>query len=158
MVSLEIPAGTAEAALQTGRERGATTLLNPSPFSAAVAGLLPWVDVVIVNEGEAAELGPGALDRPELAVVVTLGGAGARVRPAGAAGWQPVPAPVVDVVDTTGCGDAFAGAMASELAAGADLVAATGFAVRYAAQAATASGAQSSYPDRASFEAGNLTA
>ena len=153
VVSLEIQAGTAAAALRAARERGATTMLNPSPFSAAVAGLLAWVDVVIVNEGEAAELGPGALDRSDLAVVVTLGGAGARVRPAGAAGWDPVPAPVVDVVDTTGCGDAFAGALAGELASGADLVAATGIAVRYAALAATASGAQSSYADRATFEA-----
>ena len=42
------------------------------------------------------------------------------------------------MVDTTGCGDAFAGAVAVELAIGADLFAATGLAVRYAALAATA--------------------
>ena len=63
LVSLEISAATAEAALRTGRTRGATTMLNPSPFSPAVVALMPWVDVVIVNEGEAAELGPDALDR-----------------------------------------------------------------------------------------------
>ena len=161
VVSLEIHPRTAAAALHLGRARGATTILNPSPFSTAVAGLLTDVDVVIVNEGEAEQLGAAALDRSGLAVIITLGGAGARVRPAAGAtegSWHGVAAPRVQVVDTTGCGDAFAGAVATELAAGADLVAATGVAVRYAASAATAAGAQSSYLDRAAFEASSTAA
>ena len=156
VVSLEIHPRTAAAALRLGRARGATTILNPSPFSPAVAALLEDVDVVIVNEGEAEQLGAAALDRADLSVITTLGGAGARVRPAGEVGersWHEVTAPRVQVVDTTGCGDAFAGAVATELAAGTDLVAATELAVRYAASAATAPGAQSSYVDRAVFEA-----
>ena len=102
-----------------------------------------------MNEGEAEQL-ESDLDR-ELAAVITMGGAGARVRLAGSDPWIQVDAPVVDVVDTTGCGDAFAGAVAAELAAGADLVGAVRLAVRYAALAATRPGAQSSYLDRAAL-------
>jgi ribokinase len=156
LASLEIPAGTAAAALRIGQDRGATTMLNPSPFSAEVADLLPLVDVVILNEGEAAELEARTQRLPGLSLVVTLGKDGARVHPAGAGPVRTVPAPAVDVVDTTGCGDAFAGAVAAELARGRTLLDATGLAVRYAALAATAAGAQSSYVDRATFEASGL--
>lgn len=51
----------------------------------------------------------------------------------------------VDVVDTTGCGDAFTGAVAHRLAAGDSLVDAARFAGRVSAMAATGAGAQSSY-------------
>lgn len=156
VVSLEIAVEVAAEALRTGRRRGATTLLNASPFSDAVAELLTVVDVVILNEGEAAELGAAALERPGLNVIVTRGGDGARIRPAAGGEWSVIPAPRVSVVDTTGCGDAFAGAIATELAAGADLAAAAELAVRYAALAATVPGAQSSYADRAAFDAAEL--
>jgi ribokinase len=156
VVSLEIAVETAAAALRLAHDAGARTLLNPSPCSSAVADLLADVDVVIVNEGEAADLGAAALDRPDLAVIVTLGGDGSRVRSSGTDGWHQVPAPRVGVVDTTGCGDAFAGAVAAELADGSGLVDAVTVAVRYAALAATAPGAQSSYADRAAFEASGL--
>jgi ribokinase len=51
-------------------------------------------------------------------------------------------------VDTTGAGDAFAGALVTQLAAGDDLVAAARRAVRVAAVSVTRSGAQASYPTR----------
>ena len=56
-----------------------------------------------------------------------------------------VEATVVDAVDTTGCGDAFTGAVAHRLARGSDLVEAARFASQVSALAATADGAQSSY-------------
>ncbi len=155
MVSLEIPADTAGAALRSARQRGATTILNPSPFSDQVASLLPVVDVLIMNEGEAERLGDH-LDDHDLAMVVTMGGAGARVRLSPEGEWATISAPVINVVDTTGCGDAFAGAVAAELAGGADLASATRLAVRYAALAATRFGAQSSYLDRATLRASEL--
>lgn len=151
MVSLEIPLHAANAALRTARQCGATTVLNPSPFSEQVPRLLPAVDVLIMNEGEAERLG-GSLGDHHLATIVTMGGAGARVRVSPADEWVVVSAPVVEVIDTTGCGDAFAGAVAAELAAGADLVSATQLAVRYAAAAATRPGAQSSYMDRSTLD------
>lgn len=155
LVSLEIPADTAEAALRSARVRGATTILNPSPISDQVPSILPAVDVLIMNEGEAERL-RGHLDDHDLAMIITMGGAGARVRPSRDHGWVTISAPVVDVVDTTGCGDAFAGAVAAELAAGADVLSATQLAVRFAALAATRAGAQSSYVDRATLMASEL--
>ena len=50
------------------------------------------------------------------------------------------------MVDTTGCGDAFAGALISRLAAGDELADAVATAVRVGAYAATGKGAQPSYP------------
>jgi len=50
------------------------------------------------------------------------------------------------VVDTTGAGDAFTGALAWRLAAGDDLAAAIGVAVRAGAVAVTRRGAQPSFP------------
>jgi ribokinase len=50
------------------------------------------------------------------------------------------------VVDTTGAGDAFTGALCRRLAAGDDLVSAARFAARVGAAAVRRAGAQSSYP------------
>jgi len=50
------------------------------------------------------------------------------------------------VVDTTGAGDAFVGALATRLLAGDDLAAAAAFAARVGAFACTGRGAQPSYP------------
>ena len=59
-----------------------------------------------------------------------------------------VPSPTVDAVDTTGCGDAFMGALALRLAAGDELVDAARFASTVGSYAATGAGAQASYPDQ----------
>jgi ribokinase len=66
-------------------------------------------------------------------VIVTRGAEGAVLLDA--ASETAIPAPAVDVVDTTGAGDAFNGVLAAGLAAGLDLV----DAARRAVEAATAS-------------------
>lgn len=82
-------------------------------------------------------------------VVITLGARGALVRSGGGdtdGRGVTVPAPRVTVVDTTGAGDAFVGALAARLAAGDDLLAATRLAVRAGAAAVRGPGAQASLP------------
>lgn len=77
-------------------------------------------------------------------VVMTLGGAGALL--ATSSGVLEVPAPSVSVLDTTGAGDAFVGALAARLVAGDKLADAVAVAVRVGAFAVGAEGAQPSYP------------
>jgi ribokinase len=88
--------------------------------------------------------GPGA-------VVVTLGADGAVI--VDDSGTTAVAAPVVDVVDTTGAGDALCGALAAELSAGSDLESAVRTAVRAGALATTRRGAIAAMPGRAEVEA-----
>ena len=89
LLQLEIPVVAVAAAATTGRDGGATVVLNPAP---AVADLTPFVgvvDVVVPNETELLALaGPGPTDPASAAarlaaavgatgVVVTLGARGA---------------------------------------------------------------------------------
>ena len=82
-------------------------------------------------------------------VVVTLGARGAMVIQGGVEGL-PVLTPIAvvptNVVDTTGCGDAFTGAAADSLARGEALVAAARRAAVVASTSAAADGAHDSYP------------
>lgn len=77
-------------------------------------------------------------------VIVTLGGAGSVVVDDG--GTHVIPARVVPVVDTTGAGDAFVGALAAGVAAGRSLPEAAAQATRVAAASVQRLGAQASYP------------
>jgi len=153
------PAASLAAALQC---RG-LVVLNLAPSGPMPPALLARADVLVVNEHEAADLLPGDRVPPLVAaerlrglgpsaVVVTLGAAGAvAVDDAGRA--HRVAAPAVAVVDTTGAGDAFTGALAWRLAAGDDLGTALAVAVRVGALAVTRPGAQPSFPTAAELAA-----
>jgi ribokinase len=147
LAQLEIPRDTVASFFETARSRGATTLLNAAPALALPRPLLELVDVLVVNELELASYSdvPAIEREPERilaaaerlrcsaqqTIVVTLGPQGAvaisnnrRLHLAGH---------VVDVVDTTGAGDAFVGALAAALAVDAS--------VESALQSANAAGA-----------------
>jgi ribokinase len=165
LTQLELPLATARAALQAGRALGARTALNASPVPAEFSlDLLALADVLVVNEPEAARLVPGAgggvtggaeAARTLLehcgAVVITLGRRGAVW--ADQTGQGHVPAPEVRAVDTTGAGDAFAGALCTALHEGAALVVAVRFACAAGALAATRPGAALSAPRRSDIDA-----
>ena len=159
---LESPLETVMAAARLGHQTGATVLLNLSPFREVPGELLADVDLLLVNEHEAAQLlgmADATLDWEDSArrfaslgvrdVVVTLGARGAMVIQGGVESL-PVLTPIAvvptNVVDTTGCGDAFTGAVADSMARGADLVAAARRAAVVASMSAAAEGAQDSYP------------
>ena len=90
------------------------------------------------------DLGPSA-------VVVTLGKVGATVDTVDFSAQ--VAAPEVEVVDSTGAGDAFAGAFAANLAAGGDLRSAAQTGVLAGSIAVTKAGAQPSMPRLVEIEA-----
>jgi len=142
------------ASLAAARHCRRLVVLSLAPHGPMPAELLSRTDVLVVNEHEAAGLLGARSAPPETAAallalgprtaVVTLGAAGA-VAADGSATW-PVPAPVVRVRDTTGAGDAFAGALGWRLAAGDPLREAVAVAVRAGAHAVTRDGAQPSFP------------
>ncbi|PRY56750.1 ribokinase [Glycomyces artemisiae] len=156
VLQLETPVPTVAAAVAAAKAAGTRVVLNAAPSGAVPLDLLDDVDVLVVNEHEAAELaGPGdaaaVLTARGCAVIVTLGAEGALV---GVPGEEPVRVPsyTVDAVDTTGAGDTFVGAFAAALdgdpsGTGLEaLVAATGFATAAAALAVQRKGAVPSIP------------
>ncbi|MBO0854732.1 MAG: ribokinase [Nocardia sp.] len=109
LCQLEIPAETVLAAALHARENKTLVLLNASPARAVPEQLWPAIDVVVVNEGEAATLGLALAPVPH--VLITKGGKGATYR--GPRGELSHPGIPVEVVDTTGAGDAFMGTLAA---------------------------------------------
>lgn len=131
-------------------------LLNLAPVRGVPSSLLALLDPLVVNEHEAALLlggdpppDSGRTAQALLALgprsaVVTLGAKGAALAtPDGASSH---PAPKVEAVDTTGAGDAFAGALAARLAEGETLHEAVPYAIRAGAAAIGKEGAQGALP------------
>jgi ribokinase len=159
LTTLEPPPETLAALLAAGKRRGATIVLNASPEAIGAKPFLEDIDVLVVNETEAedllgyavsaasgegaarslAALGPGT-------VVVTLGAGGAAVSHDGKTAT--FAAPRVDVIDTTGAGDAFCGAFAADLARGVDPVLASRTGVAAGSLATTIPGAYPGIPYR----------
>lgn len=148
VVSLEIPLPVALAALRTAHEAGVTTLLNPAPAQQLPDEAWKWVDVLTPNASEARTLlglnpddpvsGEELIDRLREvytgAVVMTLGSQGALVDD-GQRRFHVPPVEVDRVVDTTGAGDTFTGALAHRLERGDDLETAVGVAAAAGAYA-----------------------
>lgn len=164
LAQLEIPVETVVAAARA-RRPGALMVLNAAPSRELPDELWRELDVLVVNEHEAADLAglaaePGALAASLLArvpaVVVTLGADGCLVAARDEAAVT-IPSPVVEAVDTTGAGDTFCGVLAAGLARGEDLVAASRRAVAAAALAVTRPGAQQAVPTAAETEAALAT-
>ena len=147
--------GVTSACLALGREKGATTALNPSPTYAAVDYDWRLVDLVVVNRNEAIEL--GGCDNPieaaralreagAAAVVLTLGAEGAALITADET--LRVSAPRVTAVDTVGAGDVFCGTLIAVRAARFDWEAALQAASEAAAICVTRGGVLASFPTR----------
>ncbi len=164
VLQLETPLATVRRAAELGRAAGARVLLNAAPAQALPEGLLKAVDLLVVNEFEAAQVaGAREPEGPEEALalarelarrvpvaVVTLGARG--LVWAGVEGEGVLPAFEVRAVDTTAAGDAFVGGLAAALAAGEPLQPALRFASAAGALAATRPGAQPSLPNKEAVE------
>lgn len=156
LTQLENPADTVGYALKRAREKGMLTILNPAPWNDGIRPYLQYVDMITPNETELALASGeddvyGGLkklhDGGIATVLVTLGGDGYRIYGDG----RDVKGSAIKVtpVDTTAAGDTFSGALAAELAAGADVESAAVFASKCASIACTRHGAIRSVPDRA---------
>ncbi len=159
LLQLEVPLDTVGAAIRRARAAGMTVVLDAAPPVPLPAALIAEIDVVRANASEAHVLtGVTVHDRASAAAaaqVLLYRGAGAAIigAPGGdllldGAGETWLPHIDVQSVDETGAGDAFAGALAAELAAGRPIGAAVTFANAAAALATTIVGAQPSLPLR----------
>ncbi|NAZ75399.1 sugar kinase [Kineococcus sp. T13] len=151
--------------LQHAKELGVTTtvdfLMSPRPDAQQlIAPSLPHVDYLLPNIEEAGWL-VGSEDRGTIlrwlhdhgvgCTVLTLGGDGVSVaRDAGSE--QVLPAFAVDVVDTTGCGDAFTAGFISGLLEGMDELAAAERGLACGSLTATGLGSNAGIVDLAQVE------
>jgi ribokinase len=162
LVQLEIDYETVAHALQVAGEHGVRTILNPAPAGHLPAGVVALADYITPNETELEilagrpsvslqEAAASLLTRDEQTVILTLGAQGAQYVRHDSSGR--ILAHLVDVVDTTGAGDAFNGGLAVALAEGRSLEEAITFANAVAALCVTRPGAAQSMPVRAEVEA-----
>jgi len=153
LMQLEVPVAEVASLASRAHARGASVVLNAAPAVRLPEAILSAVDVLVVNESEAAAYAAAwqmptspaafvaaATERLGLGAVVTLGARGAIAASAG--GVVSVSPPKIAVVDTTGAGDAFAGALAAALDRGATVDEALAAGVAAGALACTHAGAQ----------------
>ena len=178
LVQLESPIEVVSTSLGLAREAGIASVLNTAPANATTTrDLLASADVLTPNESEFAALiarhtamaipasavataGDDALHvlcrtlHPSGTVVITLGAMGSFVSHADAAmrgddaAHYRVAAEYAQVVDTTGAGDAFNGALCASMAIRPDARFAQhlGFATQYAARSTETKGAAAAMP------------
>ncbi|MDN6694559.1 MAG: ribokinase [Corynebacterium casei] len=153
----EILADGFAAAVQDATGR---VIINLAPVVEVDKQALLAADPLLANEHEAGlileqlgqkaasdapkDLAQALIDAGFNSVVLTLGAQGALV--AADKELIDIPTPKVTAVDTTGAGDAFAGALCARLLEGDDLVQAASFAAHVGATSTLQNGAQASYP------------
>ena len=121
----EVPWSETQAAHRAAKDKGARVIHNAAPAHGLSDAALAKIDILVVNEheldaaaactGSDDEKAQALLQRGAGALVLTLGAAGARVYQAGDQ-TAAIPAAQATVVDTTGAGDGFVGALAAALA------------------------------------------
>ena len=144
VLQLEIPTPTVLSAVRAARDAGVRVVLNAAPSAALSGVLVPDVDLLIVNEGEAKELGLNRLRHSARALAVTMGAEGSILYEGERA--TRIDPNRVDAIDATAAGDAFVGATAYSLVAGSAMLDAVRLGGAAGAAAATKLGARPSLP------------
>jgi len=160
LLQLEIPVETVVYAARRAWESGVKVLLNPAPARQLPEEIYRYVHVITPNMIEASHLtgitvesvedavkaGKKLVERGVKYVVITMGARGALVVSEDLV--EHIPAYKVSVVDTTGAGDAFNGALAVFIAEGMSITDACRLANAAAALKITRVGAQEGLPTR----------
>ena len=156
LLQMEVPAAETAALIARAKASGARIVLNLAPAAALPETALRALDLLVVNETEAAwigqhlgENGTAAALQAKLGVktLCTLGEAGVET----ATGR--IPARAIVPVDTTAAGDCFVGVLAAALDRGLDLNAAIQRAIVAASICCTRAGSQGSIPTAAETDA-----
>lgn len=156
LVQLEIPLPSVEKAVALAKKHGVKVILNPAPIQALPISLLERVDYITPNEHEqhlllslieGTEQQKQAIRRK---CIVTRGAQGVTFFEEGEVS---IPSFPVEVVDTTGAGDSFNGALAVAIGNGISLSDACQLATAAGALSITKLGAQTGMPIREDVEA-----
>jgi ribokinase len=123
----EVPLASRRRLLELGGERGALRAASFTSLeldAARATGMFGLVDLVALNEHEAATIAGAALESSDPAPLLRrcAEAFGARAYAIEGDRWGHRPAPAVDVVSTAGCGDALLAGALVGLAAGAPLL------------------------------------
>ena len=159
VLQLELPLPTVRVAADLARRYGCKIILDPAPAPKSMPPELCQVDILTPNAIEAEiitgtrtgeeradkNIGLDLVARGAQAAVLKLGSRGSLVAAADGQ-FARVRAFRVDIVDTTGAGDAFTGALAVAVARGESLTAAARFANAAGALTCTKLGAQAAMP------------
>jgi len=163
--NLEIPVPLVKHAVSEANKCGMLVILDPSPAQRLDKELLELGCFLTPNQSEAQHLTDTTIENREQAMeaaqcLVSLGGQAVFVK-LGSGGCAVMSAneqyfispPLVETIDTTGAGDAFAAALSVALLENRTLFESTRFAVAASAHAVTGYGSQPSYPSRAQVDA-----
>ncbi|MBH8575065.1 ribokinase [Nostocaceae cyanobacterium CENA369] len=165
LLQLEIPIAAVVAGAKAAHQAGVKVILDPAPAQSNLPDeLYPLVDIITPNEVEAGQLVGFAVDTEESAAkaaeillqrgvksaIVKLGAKGVVCATAEETFF--VPAFPVHAVDTVAAGDAFNGGLAAGIFTGLSLHQAVIWGAAAGALAATKLGAQTSLPDKLTFD------
>lgn len=167
LAQLETPVAALEAFFSSDVAQAGTTIFNAAPAILEGATLFELVDILIINETELATYA-GLSEVPEVeealaasarqlrkregqVIVVTLGSKGVLIVREDQT--ELIPSIVVPVLDTTGAGDCFCGALAAGLDEDLAVNDAIGLAVKAAAISVGRAGAATSMPTREEVQA-----
>ena len=115
LLQLEVPLPVVCRAARRAAARGVRVVINIAPYAALPADVIALADPVIANEHEAVALAESGAVPGSLLVTYGANGTSWNGRT-----WSARSVPHHQVLDTTGAGDAFCGALAAALALGHD--------------------------------------
>ncbi len=168
LLQLETPIDASQRAAEIARQNGTIVLLDPAPARQLPVDLLKKIDILTPNASEATVLSGQEVSTPDSittaktmqkqinqdglsSVVLTLGEQGVLL--CTPTETEHIPAISVEVVDTTGAGDAFSGALATALANGNNITESVKYATAAGAAACTVLGATPSMPTQEKLKA-----
>lgn len=168
LLQLETPIDASQRAAEIARDNGTIVMLDPAPARSLPDDFLDKIDILKPNTSEATGLLGYEINTTERrtvaakalqkqiaqdglsTVVLTLGEQGVLL--CTPSETTHIPAIPVEVVDTTGAGDAFSGALATAIAKGSNITESVKFAVAAGAAAVTVLGATPSMPTNEKIE------
>lgn len=165
---LENHLDTVEVLMKEAKRLGKTVIFNPAPANAEALNLLQYASVVNPNESEllilngenpdsnltlekCEELAYKLIEKGPEAIIVTRGSKGALVVTKEKV--TKIPSKKVDVIDTTGAGDSFTGALAVALSEDKSIEESASFANNVGAYSVTKRDVIPSLPNRSQLEA-----